>query len=89
VRRFDGRDRRSDETSKVRPTDDENETGGSPRPLTQGSSARDVALQFGHQDGGELVRTLYGHPDASLARERVREAFKQPPPLPVPLAASA
>ena len=24
--------------------------------------ARDIALHFGHQDGGELVRKLYGHP---------------------------
>ena len=35
--------------------------------------ARDIALHFGHQDGGELVRKLYGHPDAALARDRVRE----------------
>jgi hypothetical protein len=46
--------------------------------------ARDVALHFGHQDGGELVRKLYGHPDAALARERVREAFRQAPSAPVP-----
>jgi integrase len=45
----------------------------------------DVAEQFGHRDGGKLVRTLYGHPDARLARERVREAFKTAPPLPIPL----
>jgi hypothetical protein len=32
--------------------------------------ARDIALHFGHQDGGELVRKLYGHPDAKLARSR-------------------
>jgi hypothetical protein len=31
---------------------------------------RDIALQFGHQDGGEL--RLYGHADAVLARERIR-----------------
>jgi integrase len=51
--------------------------------------ARDIALHFGHQDGGELVRKLYGHPDAARARERVREAFRQAPPAPVPLAAVA
>jgi integrase len=51
--------------------------------------ARDIALHFGHQDGGELVRKLYGHPDAKLARERVREAFRQAPAAPVPLAAAA
>jgi integrase len=47
-----------------------------------------IALQFGHQDGGELVRTRYGHPDAAIARERVRDAFKQAPAAPVPLVAS-
>lgn len=47
--------------------------------------ARDIALHFGHQDGGELVRKLYGHHDARLARERVREAFRQAPTRPVPL----
>jgi hypothetical protein len=51
--------------------------------------ARDIALHFGHQDGGELVRKLYGHPDAALARERVREAFRQAPTAPIPLAATA
>lgn len=48
--------------------------------------ARDIALHFGHRDGGELVRKLYGHADANLARERVRQAFRQAPPAPVPLA---
>ena len=47
--------------------------------------ARDIALHFGHQDGGELVRKLYGHPDAAIAREKIREAFRQGPPAPVPL----
>jgi integrase len=47
---------------------------------------RDIALHFGHQDGGELVRKLYGHADARLARERVRQAFKRSPTPPVPLA---
>ena len=61
--------------------------------LTSGSvlelDARDIALHFGHRDGGELVRKLYGHPDAALARERVREAFRQAPTAPIPLAATA
>jgi hypothetical protein len=48
-----------------------------------------IALQFGHQDGGELVRKLYGHPDARIARERVREAFRQTPLLPTPVVAIA
>jgi hypothetical protein len=29
--------------------------------------ARIIALHFGHRDGGELVRKLYGHPDARHA----------------------
>ena len=41
--------------------------------------ARDIALHFGHQDGGGLVRTRYGHADAKLARERIREAFQNAP----------
>jgi hypothetical protein len=52
-------------------------------------SRRDIAPHFGHRDGGELVRKLYGHPDARLARERVREAFRQAPPAPVPLVAAS
>jgi integrase len=51
-------------------------------------NARDIALHFGHQDGGELVRKTYGHPDARLARDRVREAFRQAPPALVPLVAA-
>ena len=48
-----------------------------------------IALQFGHRDGGKLVRTTYGHPDAAIARDRVREAFRQAPVAPVPLVAVA
>jgi integrase len=44
-----------------------------------------IALNFGHRDGGELVGKNYGHPDAALARERVREAFRSAPPAPMPL----
>jgi hypothetical protein len=51
--------------------------------------ARDIALQFGHHDGGELVRKLYGHADAPLARDRIRAAFEQAPAAPVPLRAAA
>jgi integrase len=47
--------------------------------------ARDIALHFGHRDGGELVRKLYGHADAALARERVREAFREAPKMPTPM----
>jgi hypothetical protein len=35
-----------------------------------------IALQLGHIDGGRLVEGLYGHPDAALARQRTREAFR-------------
>jgi integrase len=51
-----------------------------------GLDARDVALQLGHRDGGRLVRELYGHADAAIARDRIREAFRQAPPAVVPLA---
>jgi integrase len=47
-----------------------------------------IALHFGHRDGGELVRKLYGHPDERIGRERVREAFRQLPTVPVPLVAA-
>jgi integrase len=40
-----------------------------------------IALQLGHTDGGRLVRELYGHPDAALARERTREAFRSITPV--------
>src|SRR4051812_39068934 len=52
-----------------------------------GLSPEDIAQHFGHQDGGDLVRTLYGHFDQAKARDRVREAFAAAPPTPVPLAA--
>lgn len=39
-----------------------------------------IALQLGHQDGGRLVRELYGHPDAAIARERVRQQSGPPAP---------
>lgn len=47
-----------------------------------------IALQLGHADGGRLVRELYGHPDAALARKRVREAFRRTATV-APLRASA
>jgi integrase len=40
-----------------------------------------IALQLGHDDGGELVRRLYGHPDAAIARERTRQAFRDVAPI--------
>lgn len=36
-----------------------------------------VAEQLGHKDGGKLVIRLYGHPDASRARQLIREAHDQ------------
>jgi integrase len=44
-----------------------------------------IALHLGHRDGGELVRTTYGHPDAAIARERLREAFANAPARPAPI----
>ena len=38
-----------------------------------------VAMQLSHDDGGTLVRELYGHPDAAMARERIRAAFRDAP----------
>ena len=40
-----------------------------------------IALHLGHDDGGQLVRELYGHPDAALARARTREAFRSVAPV--------
>ena len=34
-----------------------------------------IAEQLGHKDGGRLVISLYGHPDKSRARRRLREAY--------------
>jgi integrase len=40
-----------------------------------------VAAQLRHDDGGTLVRELYGHPDAAMARERIRAAFRSTVPV--------
>ena len=40
-----------------------------------------VAMQLRHDDGGTLVRELYGHPDAAMARERIRAAFREVAPV--------
>jgi integrase len=34
-----------------------------------------IALWLGHKDGGTLVKRLYGHPDAEVAREIMRELY--------------
>jgi hypothetical protein len=36
-----------------------------------------IALHLGHADGGTLVRKLYGHADAAIARERIRAAYAE------------
>jgi integrase len=41
-----------------------------------GLDSEDVAFALGHQDGGELVRKLYGHRDRERALERVAQAFE-------------
>ena len=40
-----------------------------------------VAAQLRHTDGGTLVREWYGHPDAAMARERIRAAFRTVAPV--------
>ena len=52
-----------------------------------GLDARDIALHLGHKDGGELVRTVYGHADEDLARGRILAAFENAPASPIPLRA--
>lgn len=36
----------------------------------------DVAVAMGHQDGGLLVRTTYGHLDENAALDRVAQAYE-------------
>jgi integrase len=50
-----------------------------------GLTPEDIADHFGHQDGGELVRKLYGHFDSKLSRARVRKAFADGPGAPAVL----
>ena len=38
-------------------------------------------MQLRHDDGGTLVGELYGHPDAAIARERIRAAFRTSAPV--------
>jgi hypothetical protein len=48
-----------------------------------------MALHFGRQNGGELVRTVHGRPEARLAREPVREAFRLTPTVQVAIVIGA
>ena len=45
--------------------------------IERGLNAGDVAFQLGHQDGGRLVQTLYGHPAEESMRDRIRMAHSQ------------
>jgi integrase len=45
------------------------------RLLEAGLDYPDVAEQLGHTDGGDLVRTTYGHPSKRRALDRVRAAL--------------
>jgi integrase len=36
-----------------------------------------IAEQLGHRDGGKLIVDTYGHPDAAVARRRIRDAYAQ------------
>lgn len=47
------------------------------RLLEAGLDYPDVAVQLGHTDGGELVRTVYGHPSKRQALDRVRRVLDQ------------
>jgi integrase len=40
-------------------------------------SPEDVAVALGHTDGGQLVRTLYGHLDEERALDRVTHAYRR------------
>jgi hypothetical protein len=39
--------------------------------------SEDVAIALGHQDGGNLVRRLYGHRDEHRALDRVVGAYAE------------
>jgi integrase len=43
--------------------------------LELGLSHFDVSVQLGHEDGGALVMSRYGHPSKEAARQRLLQAF--------------
>lgn len=47
--------------------------------LSLGLTPWDVAIQMGHEDGGQLVMQRYGHPSREAARERIRRAVDPAP----------
>ena len=59
------------------------------RSTSCGSTRTTSPPQLGHRDGGALVRSLYGHPDAVIARERIQAAYEDAPTAPVPLRAAS
>lgn len=50
--------------------------------IERGLQVGDVAFQLGHQDGGRLVQTLYGHPGEDAMRDRLRMAHSMVPRTP-------
>jgi integrase len=46
--------------------------------LELGLSHFDVSIQLGHEDGGALVMSRYGHPSKEAARTRLLQAFSGP-----------
>jgi integrase len=44
--------------------------------LELGLSHFDVSVQLGHEDGGALVMSRYGHPSKEAARQRLLRAFR-------------
>jgi integrase len=54
------------------------------RLLERDVTPRDVAIQLGHADGGQLVMSLYGHPTDAGARARLLAAWDaQTGPVPL------
>ena len=47
--------------------------------VERGLNVGDVAFQLGHQDGGRLVMTLYGHPGEDAIRDRLKLAQSTAP----------
>ena len=44
--------------------------------LERGVAHADVAVQLGHEDGGALVMSRYGHPSRDTARQRLKAAYR-------------
>jgi integrase len=57
--------------------------------LERGMTPWDVAIQLGHQDGGRLITSLYGHPSEVAARERLLGAWGESPTDPKPIRSGA